>query len=193
MYVISRVNNKRLVICIIVFTLPIDVVQSMDEDMGLNNKQEGLSRMLSLAIIPGRHISSIAVAKGKSSNEPLTDPSSLKHQNQYGNQHEDQHESQHENQHEDQHESQQQDKYEGHGNQHKNEQKIQDENQHESQYENQNQHTDQNRSQHENQHNENQHIKEHESEGTKNTTDVCTEEHGQTENIHTPQKHLTLQ
>lgn len=157
-------------------------IDSVEEDMGLNNKQEGLSRMLSLAIIPGRHISSIAVAKGKSPNEPLIDPSSLKHQNQR--------ETQHENQHEDQHENHDQHEHEG---QHKNHEQIQDESQHTNQ--DQNEHTDQNMSQHD-QHKDdikNEHSKEHESEGIKNTTDACTEEHGQTEDFHTPQKHLTLQ
>lgn len=66
----------------------------IDNEVELS-KQEGFSRMLSLAIIPGRHISSIAIAKLRST------PSSLKHQ-----QH-DQHDNQDKNQHEDQHKNQQ--------------------------------------------------------------------------------------
>lgn len=72
---------------------------TIDEEVECN-KQEGLSRMLSLAIIPGHHISSIAVANTKA--EPLTNPSSHKHHNQHENQHRDQNEDQREDQHEDQ-------------------------------------------------------------------------------------------
>lgn len=70
-------------------------------------KQEGLSRTLSLAIIPGHHISSISVAKGKSCNA-VKDPS-LKHHDQHENQQkksqrdQQDHNSQHEDQYEDHH------------------------------------------------------------------------------------------
>lgn len=116
------------------------------------SKQEKLSRMLSLAIIPGHHISAIAIAKEKNDTdmvEPLTDhlvlsdaaaTRSVQRENDQSDSQQNQHLSQHKG---DQHES-------------------------------------------------DQHDREQESEGNRDTIDVCTEEHGQThENIHTPQENLT--
>ena len=163
----------------------------IDEDMELDNKQEGLSRMLSLAIIPGHHISSIAVAKAKCSNV-VTDPSSLKYQNQQEDQDKHKDQDEHKNQHENQNESQHQDRCESR----QDESQHQDQNQLEHEQRNQDQTESQfmneEKNQHENQQ-QNELGKNCDHEGT-NITDTCTEKHGQiNEDIHTPQQHLTLQ
>ena len=161
----------------------------IDEAEGAS-QQESLSRMLSLAIIPGHHISSISVAKGKSSNEALTDPSALKHaqhKNQHKNHQKSHEDHQHKNYHDDQHEN--------HDNQHEN-YDHQHENHHDGDLHHVGQHEDQNDDdQHKDQNDDNQHEDQNDRQlGNKNAIDVFTEECGQTrKDSHTPQKHLTLQ
>ena len=153
----------------------------VDEGEGVN-QQESLSRMLSLAIIPGHHISSISIAKGKSSNEGLTDPSAMKHA-QHKNQHQ---KSQDKNQHEDH-------QHENHDDQHENHHGDQHDI---NQFEDRNQHKDENDDhQREDQHDDNQNEDQNDKKlGNKNSIDVHTEEYGQTrEDSNTPQEHLTLQ
>lgn len=169
-----------------------------NEAVEMVNRQESLSRMLSLAIIPGHHISSIAVAKGNSGNEALTDPTAMKHA-QYKSQHNNHQMSQDKNQHKDQHGGEHEDhQHENHnGDQHDVNQHVDqnddqpDDNKHENQYEDQNddgQHEDQNDGQHEHEDQNDKKL------GNINAIDAYTEEHGQTrgEDRYTPQQHLTL-